>query len=162
MSNWKDGNSVPKGWKIRVANGKTKKEFFLAPDGKQFPCRKAGLQYMIDEKYPREEIEDMRRMLRFEDWEINKNLPKGWRMRYSFSSVESTNMSILTTEGKEFKSYKPAIEFMESNPNYTENDINDMKLLIEEKCTVRRQSIKDWGEDETVPSGWKIKSENTK
>ena len=112
---------------------------------------------MINEKYPTEEVEDMRRMLRFEGWEINKNLPKGWRMRYSFSSVESTNMSLLTSEGKEFKSYKPAIEFMESNQNYTKNDINDMKLLIEEKCTVRRQSIKDWGEDETVPSGWKVR-----
>jgi len=157
MTDWEDGGSVPKGWKIRIAEGKTKKEFFLAPDGRQFPCRKAGLQHMINEKYPAEEIEEMRRMLRLEGWEINKNLPKGWRIRYSFSKVESTNLSLLSTEGREFKSYKLAIEFMKSSNSYAATDINDLKALAEEKCIGRRQSIKDWYEDETVPAGWKLR-----
>ena len=157
MTDWKDGTSVPTGWKIRVAEGKTNKEFYLAPDGKQFPCRKAGLQHMISENYPTRDIEDMRRMLSFEGWEIDKNLPKGWRIRYSFSSVESTNLSLLSAEGIEFKSYKPAIEFMKSSDRYSESDVNDLKVLIEEKCIIRRQSIKDWYEDETVPPGWKVR-----
>ena len=36
---------------------------------------------MIAEQYPNEEIEEMRKMLKYEDWIDNPELPEGWKIK---------------------------------------------------------------------------------
>ena len=48
-SSWVEDKSLPAGWKVRIADGKVGKQFFLSPDGVQFPCKRGSLQHMIKE-----------------------------------------------------------------------------------------------------------------
>ena len=44
---WSEDASLPQGWKLRTAQGRTEKQFFLAPDGQQFSSRRQGYQHLI-------------------------------------------------------------------------------------------------------------------
>ena len=151
---WEEDDTVPHGWKSRVSGQKI---FFLSPDGQGFPCRKNAYIHMIAEKYSQEEVEDMRKLLRHENYEIHSNLPMGWRIKYSFSKVNQTNMSILSSEGHEFKSFLKAHEYLQSNGRYDKSNVEDLKMLCDEKATERRQGDSSWEEDPSVPRGWKMR-----
>ena len=69
-------DSVPAGWKSRFGGSK---QFFLSPDGQCFPCRRAGLEFMIKEKFEEEEVAEMRALVvRWEGWQETALLPAGW------------------------------------------------------------------------------------
>ena len=152
MSNfeWERDETVPSGWKSRLSGQRT---LFLSPDGKGFPCRRAAYQHMIQESYPEEEVEDMRKLLRHENYEIHSHLPAGWRIRYTNAKA----MSILSSEGQEFKSFLKTQEYLQSTNKYSESHLDDLKLLCEEKATERRQGDASWEEDPSVPGGWKMR-----
>jgi hypothetical protein len=42
---WEGSCTVPAGWKVRTAEGRTGKTFYLSPDGLQFLSRSLGLQH---------------------------------------------------------------------------------------------------------------------
>ena len=44
---WSEDASLPQGWKLRTAQGRTEKQFFLPPDGQQFSSRRHGYQHLI-------------------------------------------------------------------------------------------------------------------
>lgn len=75
---WNEADpTIPSGWKSRVVEGKLKRNFFLCPDGSVFACRRSGLHHIINEGFPKEEVEIMRGMLVHEGWKFATFLPKG-------------------------------------------------------------------------------------
>ncbi len=69
--------TIPSGWKSRVVEGKLRRTFYLCPDGSVFACRRSGFQHMVQNKFPSEEIESMRKLLTHEGWKFADFLPKG-------------------------------------------------------------------------------------
>merc|ERR1719500_2069226 len=97
-------------------------------------------------------------MLRFEGYQAHKHLPENWLIRYVFTDIKSTWVSILNQEGEEFKSFLKAQEFMQADPRYDESHVEQMKLLVEEKAVERRLNDPAWRKDSSVPKGWKLRS----
>merc|ERR1719350_1964365 len=115
--------SVPAGWKTRVVEGKMRKKFFLAPDGSSFSCRRSGLQHMLKEGFPADQIEDMREMLVHEGWESNPALPKDWKIRKSegtTNGIYDVDYWFLSVEGLLFRSTKSVCDFMKESGSYSQ------------------------------------------
>ena len=60
--NWIKDETVPDGWMSRIAEG-SGKQFFLGPDGEEFPSRRTALQHMLSEGFSQGEVEQMRKLL---------------------------------------------------------------------------------------------------
>ena len=82
---WNEADpTIPSAWKSRVVEGKLKRNFFLCPDGSVFACRRSGLHHIINEGFPKEEVEIMRGMLVHEGWKFATFLPTGERISYIY------------------------------------------------------------------------------
>jgi len=159
---WNENDdTVPKGWKTRVFEGKKTKKFFLAPDGTQFACRRVGLQHMISKNNEEDEIEEMRDMLKHEGWEETDMLPHGWRVRKTEGSTKGVYNSecyFLSKKGQMFHSTKAVIEHMKGNEQYDEEDIAKIGMMLEDDMKKNRNEKYIWEEDPNLPEGWKFRS----
>ena len=154
---WQSSPTIPPAWKVRN-EGQGKAEFFLSPGGNQLTSRRSALQCLVKEGSTEEEVEEMRSMLRFEGYEAHQHLPENWLIKYTFTDIASSWVSILNQEGEEFKSFLKAQEFMRSDPRYGEHYVEQMKYLVEEKAMERRLGDPAWRKDSSVPKGWKLRS----
>ena len=158
---WDSDPTVPANWKTRVVDGKMKKKFFLAPDGSSFSCRRSGLQHMIKESFPPEEVAEMREKLQFEGWESNPALPQHWKIRKSegtTNGIYDVDYWFLSVEGLLFRSTKAVCDFMKESGSYTDEDVGKISKELESERTKIRQQKYDWMEgNPTVPAGWKVR-----
>ena len=79
---WEENKTVPSGWKLKISNG----QCVLSPGGKEYKNRRLALQAMILQDYPNTDIEEMRKLLRYEGWNESPYLPDGWIMKDSHKS----------------------------------------------------------------------------
>lgn len=81
----------------------------------------------------------------------------GWRMKKS-EGLADVDYSLMSFTGEVFNSMKLALEHMESNEAYNEEDIRNVKVLYENENKQNRQQKYDWIDgDDTVPEGWKTR-----
>merc|ERR1719342_293654 len=155
---WRPDDSVPPGWQMRLAEGpRANKEFFLSPDGKMFATRTVAMQHMIKEEYHEKEIELMReKLVEYESWQICPDLPQGWLMK------DTSNFSLLTSEGDTLESWCTAIDYIKENEAYSEEDSERLLKAMEVKSKERRLEGYVWEEDDTVPEGWKSRRAQSK
>merc|ERR1719369_136485 len=122
----------------------------------------------------KEEIEEMRILMKHDGWKENEYLPQKWF--YIEKQEGEKGIIIVSKEGKLFHFYKGAVLFMRSNSDYTDEDIKkiylcpegDERLAKQRECKTgngqgeeKKFSVSDidWlDNDETVPKGWKIKN----
>ena len=152
---WIEDKSLPAGWKVRIADGKVGKQFYLSPDGVQFPCKRGSLQHMIKEKYEYQEIKEMRSSLLLDGWQFNSKLPQNWMYRDSGLNKSQLQCQILSECGQLFESFHSAIEFVKSSSSYNFHDVQNMQECFKEKCSKRRRTQDSWEEDKYVPAGWR-------
>ena len=156
---WQDGDpTVPPGFKVRVIEGKTKKQFFLSEDGNQFACRRSAYQHMIKEEYPDDQILAMRECLVHEGWSDDPMLPSGWKVRKTEGSTNGqfdVNYYYIAVDGTMFHSTRAVIQYMEKMPGYNQEDIKRIKTRLENETRKNRPQKYDWLEDENLPTGVK-------
>ena len=159
---WKISDTVPSGWKTRIADGKKEAEYILSPNGDTFKSRFVAIKDMIKNKASRREVEEMKKkMIAHEAWEVSDLLPKGWLFKVNWEGYckdkWSSNILFLSKEGTSYESMKTATEFMESSKKYTPGDILKAKKFL----TLRNQETTStrytWSESDTVPEGWKTR-----
>merc|ERR1719319_460676 len=170
-----DDKSIPGGWKSRW--GKSQ-ECFLSPDGLQLTNRVAILQHLVAENDKNKQVEEMRKSLvKYEGFKESQYLPYNWisKSRWTIlkGSTKATQnyITILSEEGQLFDSYLAAKSFMELHDKYDQDDVNKIKLFIDENSKARRveqiQEV-DLTEEETsvtiskqeyLPEGWTMKME---
>ena len=136
---WQMPDSLPPGWKQRAPAG-SKKEFFLSPRGHQFQSRKLALIHMIQEKYPEEYIELMRKSMHCEGFETNELFPAKWIVRYRFTA--SLDLTVISDEGNVFHSFSLVIDTIKDNKKYSQKDIDNIIKYIEIKRMARKKSSK--------------------
>ena len=72
--------------------------------------------------------------------------------------LADVDYSLMSFTGEVFNSMKLALEHMESNEAYNEEDIRNVKVLYENENKQNRQQKYDWIDgDDTVPEGWKTR-----
>ena len=157
---WEEDETIPKGWKMRLAAGKIGRKFFLAPDGQMFYSRKLGYQHLIKEHFDDEQVQEMRKcVVQHEGWIEHENLPSNWLYK------KDTNNKIvfLTTEGTVCGSFISVIEYMKSFPgNYNDKHVDGINKIREECSAELRKMSFDWIKDEYLPIGWKMRTSEGK
>ena len=155
---WMTSDTVPIGWKVRKAEGKKAKMFFLSPQGIQFSSKVKALQHLIREKYDEEEIRMMRGTILNDKYKEDPSLPVGWMYRKLFSRNQTL---ILTSFGDVLESFKQVVIYTQNLDIYSAEVIDKLKIFSKPTCT-EKFSGAQWEEDATVPKGWKIKSSGGK
>ena len=75
----KDDKSVPKGWMTKEYTiGKIKFKKLFSPNDQIFQSRRMALKFMIENQYPVDQIEEMRRHLKHDNWHPDPALPEKW------------------------------------------------------------------------------------
>ena len=143
---------VPSGWSI-----KDRKDgnscLLLSTEGFLFHGRKAALRYLIENNYPDEQTQEMRRSLTHEGWSFADGLPHNWLYR---RDKKKSSYEFVSQDATYFKSSTAAIRYLE------ESNLTAEKEMLEKYCQQlqRKERIEDnsWTKDDSiVPRGWKTK-----
>ena len=150
---WTHDSTVPNGWMLRKIGGITQNtHHVLSPDKQHFSARRSALKFLIEKKYPEEEIQAMRDCLEYDGWLQSPALPQNWF--YKPRDNKNTNV-FLDSEGNYYKSM---IEVLKEVRN--KKFENNIKQFLDTKSTYTK--IKSLGSswksgDPSVPSGWRIR-----
>ena len=158
---WVTSESLPPGWKMRSPPGSDKK-FFISSDGQSFNARRLALQFMIENKFDRLEIDQMRLSMEEDGWKTSEHLPTDWIYKVIITSSKqySVNINILSDQADKFESYLSAIKFMESSEKYCDKDIEGVNKLLAENTKDWRKStfLVDTSKvDHPLPKGWRVR-----
>ena len=72
---------LPQGWKVEENESNSNMKIFVSPAGSKFANRRLALANMIENYFPFEDIDQMRKCLRHEGWQEDRKLPRDWRMK---------------------------------------------------------------------------------
>ena len=127
---WQEGDdSVPPGWKVRVCDGETDREYILSPEGLPYRTRFVAIQDMFKRNFSRSDIEIMKiKMIQYEKWEKSELLPNGWMFKIISEGRTKdgkwySSIHCLSNEGITFESMRTIIEHLKSSNKYTQEDI---------------------------------------
>ena len=145
---------VPSGWSI-----KDRKDgnscLLLSTEGFLFHGRKAALRFLIENNYPDEQTQEMRRSLTHEGWSFADGLPYNWLYR---RDKKKSTYEFVSQDATYFKSSTAAIRYLE------ESNLTAETEMLEKHCQQlqRNARIEDnsWTKDKDdsiVPRGWKTK-----
>ena len=154
-SSYVEDGSVPKGWKIKTDGSRVS---LMAPNGTTYISRRTAYQAMIQERYPNEEIDAMRRTLKYDGWLDNSELPDGWKIKQM-----PNNVYLIDRGGELFKSYIEAAKFIETYFQYfSQEDMDKINRLARinqpPKVNQPSKNFSGWdANDPTIPRGWKSK-----
>ena len=86
------------------------------------------------------------------EWKTNPYLPEGWLCKDSLT--KSGKLRVLTSEGLKLCSYKSIIEFMKSNPKYSDTNISNIYLYPDGKNHAPKHLAEEWKPNDYLPQGW--------
>ena len=149
-----DGKLYPQGWKYKEYNaGNSICHKLLSPDGVKIKNRRLSLKYMIDNNYPKNEVEIMRKGLKHDGWITDPLLPHGWH--FKMSRKNKGRYEYCTDDGTVFYGKEKALALLKFKSRSV-NEIKNFKnfspngeALLEDESWMKNQP--------SVPSGWKIK-----
>ena len=147
--------NLPSTWSVKYAKGKLEGKFlYTSPDGRYFHSVQSCIEWMLENDFPKEDVEIMRGNLRFEGWQEADYLPLGWLLCY----YKATNGYLyLSPDCRLFKSAKSVTNFMKKN-NYNPSIIEDVKKnMLESKKFNSKIKYKWLPGDNTLPKGWKMR-----
>ena len=102
-----------------------KGQCILSPTGTVFKSRRLAYETMVADKWPNEEIEAMRCVLKYEGWRDNPELPVGWKIKQTM-----TNTFYMDRGGQIFKSAKQAAKFVsEYSQFFTKEDVDKINKI---------------------------------
>ena len=151
-------SSLPPGWmcaKIEsgeMRGGSITSTRFLSADGRIFMSRALTIKFMIENDYPKSDVELMKSLLISEDnWETDPVLPNGWMTRQN----KACGVVFLSPTWETIKHKSNVLDYMKKN-NYTDAVIAKAKQYLFEnpKFIFSNKRIKhepDNGEEELMP-----------
>ena len=166
-----EDETLPTGWKSK--SDESVGLLFLSPDGRKFNSRLSGYQHIIQAGFPAADISEMAEFLFYENWQTSPEIPEGWMFQ-----AEMTGVRFLTTDGTVLDSAENVVSYLEKSEKNSglegfgiedescdDNIDEDTANLKEENSGENNPNEenkfsppgKDWNEDSSVPTGWKIK-----
>ena len=156
---WEDAPNLPQGWKMK----RNERPQYLSPDGCQFSGLPAVLRHLTREMVDCEEAEMVRCALIEEGWCKHELLPTGWMIKVAETKLKTgtrlrkTNLGIISPEGLLFSSFHSAACYMEERSAfYSLADAKNIKS-IDLRYGGADFEEQDWGDDGSLPEGWKVK-----
>ena len=126
-------SALPAGWTTEKGNfGKIS---FHSPCGLIFPTRSSALKFMVEQRFPENEIARMVQCLEYEGWREDHRLPKGWRLRESlrvrrdqFGTEKKVRTTVFLTDKGEEVSSSRALELYTVQPR-SEEEVELFRLV---------------------------------
>merc|ERR1719392_666503 len=106
-----------------------------------FQARRSALKYMIDEKYPEKEIEEMRRYLKYEGWQSDPNLPLKWF--HKPRKGRDYHLSFVSAKGIYYRS-KESVKASKDVEQEDKIKIENFKKAPEGVISCRTQNLDKW------------------
>ena len=164
---WSDGDhTILPGWKMRVCETESQRQYFLSSEGIQYRSRYVAYQDMFKRNYKRKDIEDMKKLLiEYDSWEISDFLPRGWLFKvicegYTKDNKWYSNIHYISDDGKTFESMKTVTDHMAGSTLYTAEDISKCKEFMKWQKDPSKKY--DWTNgDVTIPRNWKMRVSET-
>ena len=160
---YKTDSTVPVGWIYKGVLGSGKNFLLKCPQGNIYRSRADAFEKMYSSgQYSQEETETLKHCLKYEGWEDNDDIPRGWKIK------RGKHIHLLEQGGKKFRSALKAYEFVKKHSRYYSTEgFNRLQILSKgspfTECRMKKQrarpvSMSSWSTDETVyPKGWKYK-----
>ena len=163
--NWNEKDtSLPVGWRSRVAEGSTDRQFFLSPSNQQFTQRSAILKHMIERgNYSEMDLDLARQGLGLQGWEQHHALPQGWRFkrRGQFSKGSDTIL-LIKPDGDLVEGTSAAWQLV-SRRVLPEEETFSLKIFLETLAASQRSEKYKWEDgDKSLPEGWKSRQTGAK
>ena len=158
---WQEEEKLPVGWKYRtIIKGGIRTDFILTAEGGQHQSRRAAIENMIKENFDPHAIFKMWSTLDVEGWVTDDDrLPKGWRIRSKDRLKDNWQFYFLSPQMEIFKSNKSVLDYIAAqNDTYSAEDYEKVKLWIEEEQRERRGTNYTWNDDQSLPTGWKMRT----
>ena len=102
----------------------------------------------------------MTSQVRFEGWKSHHNIPVGWcRKEKPYRNEQGVNTDIIfsSSSGQVFQPIRPVLEHMQSDTDYTDNQIKAIGNQFSTQSTREKMNQKIWSDDANLPPGWKPK-----
>ena len=125
-SGWTEDKCLPEGWMLREKLGRGGSIEVKGASKEKFSHFKNVYLHLGREG--RKEAALLLEKLHLEGYESSSGLPEGWIVKSSGARL----VSILTTEGLELKSYKAALEYLQCEEGYDEENVEDLRMFIDE------------------------------
>ena len=165
LYNWNEKDeSLPEGWRSRVAEGNTDRQFFLSPNHQQFTQRSAILKHMVEAgSYSEMHLDLARKGLGLQGWEQHPALPAGWRFkRRGQFSKSSDTLSLIQPDGEIVEGTNAAWQLV-SRGLLPQDETFSLKIFLETLAASQRFEKYKWNEgDKSLPEGWKSRKTGTK
>ena len=144
---------MPRGWRIRLKRT-GKGQCILSPTGTVFKSRRSAYETMVADKWPNEDIEAMRCVLKCEGWLDNPELPVGWKIKQTM-----TNTFYMDRGGQMFKSAKQAAKFVSDYSQFfTKEDVDKINKIGRINQPQKEKKEQGWNSnDPLIPPGWMSK-----
>jgi len=125
---WKNSESLPHGWKIKM-NDSIQKYSILSSDLEEFNNFLSVFVYMSQNvvKFTNEDIVKVEAKLSEEGWEEYEKLPRGWKVS---KDIGDNIFVLLSKEGKLYQSLDDAQKFIKESDDYNDEDA----LNLEDLC----------------------------
>ena len=159
-----EDESLPEGWRSRVAEGSTDRHYFLSPSNQQFTQRSAILRHMVEAgSYSETDLELARKGLELQGWEEHPTLPHGWRFKRKGQFTKSSDSISLIQPGGEIVEGTNAAWQLVSTGVLPEEETFSLKVFLETLAASQRSEKYIWNEgDKSVPDGWKSRKTDAK
>ena len=186
-------SNLPAGWMVAImrsgenmTGGEHVLSRYLSPEGRIFMNRASTIQFMLENSYPKNDIEVMKSLLISEDnWAIDPILPNGWMTKQNKASSvvflaptwEILNSKVKVLEYMKKHDYNEAViaeakKYLYENPKFifytkrikNEPDNEDEELKPPKKKVHLDPEVIEWKSgDSSVPENWLIatKSDNS-
>ena len=165
LYNWNEADeSLPEGWRSRVAEGSTDRQFFLSPSNQQFTQRSAILRHLVEAgSYSETDLDSARKGLKLQGWEEHPALPRGWRFKRKGQFSKSSDTVSLIQPGGEIVEGTNAAWQLVSRGLLPEEETFSLKVFLETLAASQRSEKYRWTEgDKSVPEGWKSRRTGAK
>ena len=166
MYKWNEKDtSLPGGWRSRIVEGSSDKQFFLSPTNQQFTQRSAILRHMVEEgSYSREDIDLARQSLALQGWEQHSGLPQAWwYKRKGQGSKHSDIFTFVKPDGSLVEGTNAAWQLVANQGQLPEEEAFSLKVFLETLAASQRSERYDWKEGgKSLPEGWKSRQSGAK
>ena len=165
LYNWNEKDeSLPEGWRSRVAEGSSDRQFFLSPSHQQFTQRSAILKHMVEAgSYSEVDLDLARKGLGLQGWEQHPALPHGWRFKRKGQFTKSSDtLTLIQPHGEIVEGTNAAWQLV-SRGLLPEEQTFSLKVFLETLAASQRCEKYSWNEgDKSLPEGWKSRQSGAK
>ena len=189
-------SNLPAGWMVAIMKGGENmiggapaQRRYLSPEGRIFMSRASTIKFMVDNSYPKSDIDIMKSLLISEDnWEVDQNLPDGWMIKQMGASPvlflsptwesmrhKSNVLNYMKKQGYTDAVIVDAKKYLYDNPKFmffesrkkrikAEPDDQDEELKPPKKKAYLDSEVIEWKSgDSSVSENWLVtrKSDNS-